>query len=196
MLRIVVVLSAFLFAFHVLENRALATITLRIDDINVNVGTPSAEIIVLLRSDSSDAPLGLTADIDAPAQVDATGEFGSAGFFGEGNLNASSRFERDGSDLSLALLSLDFDTAQAVPMAETPLARINVNTSALAPGAYALTATNVVAFDSNAASIPIVVSNGTLTVSAVPEPATIALLTMIVGVTVVSRRRRKHSVIR
>lgn len=114
---------------------------------------------------------------------------------GDGNINTTanaSSFDRDTVDPSVGTLNLTFQNLnQAVTSAPTPLATLLINTNGLGTGSFNISAENGF-FGAN--SIPTV--SGTFNITAVPEPTSIALLTVAIGGVFgrkVLRRRTKKS---
>lgn len=149
-------------------------------------------INVNVSSDAGDAVIGLIADFEmlsGDAFEAVPGGFGSGGQIGVGNLASASSFERDAIEPELAYLSLDFTTAQSLPANPSPLASITVNTDTLAPGLYNI---SIDFAEANGGGIDTIITPGSFTVTAVPEPKLIGMLgsaPVLIGC-VMKRRRR------
>ncbi len=111
-----------------------------------------------------------------------TGQLGQATWIGAGNLQGTSFFVFDSGDPSLALVSLDFKNSQPFPTTDQLLLRLAINTTGLASGNYGITV------NSNASSTT---SLGPFTISAVPEPTSLAIIAL--GSCGVLRYVRKRS---
>ncbi|TWU04233.1 hypothetical protein [Stieleria varia] len=173
-----------------LPTAAHAAISLRFNSVTISEGTATTPITLLISSASGDEVFGLSADVQGPADFEASGDIGLTGFFASGNLDPSSQFIRDAGDNTIALLSLDLNVAMAVPMLETPAARINLATGSLTEGVYNVTLSNVTFLDQNAMIIPAIVQGGTITVSAVPEPTACVLMWVAICGWALPRRSR------
>lgn len=125
------------------------------------------------------------------------GTFGEAGFLGAGNFQGTSFLGRDPADATnrTVNLSLDFTNPQLFPSSDQRLATLNIDTTGLAAGTY-----NVFVVPGSLATqggTTSSFSNGSFTlISAVPEPTSIALLSVVVGGVLgrkVLRRRKDKS---
>lgn len=109
------------------------------------------------------------------------GTIGGAGFLGEGNLQGTSFLGRDPADATnrTVNLSLDFTNPQLFPGADQRIATLNIDTTGLGAGTY-----NVFIVPGSLATQGGTTSqgvNGSFIISAVPEPTSIALLSVVVG---------------
>lgn len=173
---------------------AEAALDLRVQSNSFVEGTDIGTVEIFVSSDNADEVFGLLVDFNLPDGGDfpvPPGVFGEteAGFFGFGTLNDASDFGRDGS--GSANLSLDFNTATEAPASEILLARATVLLAGLPQGEYAFTLTNALAFTGTGADIPVRLANGTITITAVPEPTGMCAVLFGCAAVVSSRRRRK-----
>lgn len=121
-----------------------------------------------------------------PALLQATGvtegSFLSAGgstFFGTGTI-----------DNTLGTISFTFDTlVGAVPGVSGSGTLANISFNAIAGGSSSLSFSNVAFYDSALAAIPVQATDRVLQVSAVPEPAPLAMLALGLAVVGLARRR-------
>jgi hypothetical protein len=118
------------------------------------------------------------------------GTFGGVGFLGNGNIiTGSSSFDRDPGLSNTGYLNINFSAPQTVSSAATPLATLLVDTTGLASGTYSINATNGffgLGTISNA--------TGSFTIAAIPEPTSMALLSLAIGGVVGRRLLRRRSV--
>ncbi|MEO1615736.1 MAG: hypothetical protein AAFV88_07815 [Planctomycetota bacterium] len=183
-------------AVALIGNSAQAAITIEIADTTVREGTLSAAIDVLIRSDvaGGDIPGAIATDFTiANAEfLDPAGEFDQAGFFNQGNYAPppASGIERDANDFGLAFASFEMETFTAVPTDNAILARLFVNTAPLATGTYQLNAENPFIFSDIGQVIDSSAEFGTLTVVAIPEAGSSALIAALGGFVVCRRRKR------
>ncbi|MEL6104394.1 MAG: PEP-CTERM sorting domain-containing protein [Planctomycetota bacterium] len=169
-----------------------ADIIIEIQDSTVDVGTVGAILDVVISSDAADQPIAITGDfqiLNNATFLDPPGTFDEAGFYGNGNFNAASSFLVDTNDPSFAFMSLDIETATPVPGSEVILAQLFVDSENLAPGTYDVELSNLFVFGSQG-QIAANGVNGTLTVTAIPEPTGVLMLGAITSLAVVRRRRR------
>lgn len=146
---------------------------------------------VFVRGDAGDNGIALTADFGLSGGFfnSPAGLFGQPGMVGAGNIFApGSSFNRDVNDFSLAYLSIDFLDTQFLPVADSLLAVLSINTTGLAAGTYDI---NVINADLNGNIGTF--SGGSFTV-AVPEPT--SMLTVGLGMAGLwyGRRRMKSKV--
>ena len=177
-----------------LAGPSYAALDLRVQPASFVEGTPVGTVDIFISSDNADEIAGMRVDFRLPdggSFSDPPGVFGETepGFFGFGTLNAASDFRRD--TLTEANLSLDFTTATAPPASEILLARASVVLTGLVPGTYSFNMANALAFTASASDIPIVPTNGTITITAVPEPTGLGAVLFGCAAIVSSRRRRK-----
>jgi hypothetical protein len=90
-------------------------------------------------------------------------------------------------DPTTARLNLEFNEPQLFPDVDTPLGKLRVDITNLAPGQYPIDFTFAFADGTNMAEIPSRTNNGFFTISVIPEPTSLALL---VGSTLVVCLRR------
>ena len=124
------------------------------------------------------------------------GTFGGAGFLGNGNIAlGGSSFDRDTNAgfENTGYLNINFNAAQQVGNAPTPLATLLVNTNGLAAGNYAITVTNGFF---GLGTIADASSSFNIQVTAVPEPTSIALLGVAIGGVFGGRILRKRKAAR
>jgi hypothetical protein len=147
---------------------------------------------VLAKSDAADELISLTVDIQLSDGDFAfvPGQYDVPGYIGAGNIDAfpSSDFQRDGTDFSLAYLSLDFNVAQLLPSTYGTLANLSFNVNGLAPGNYSI---NFLYPDAQAIGGPVNVqtfSGGFSIYAAVPEPST-GLTSVVLGLTALIKYR-------
>lgn len=101
------------------------------------------------------------------------------------NVNGSSTGVLDPLDARIAYLSLDFTAPQLIPTgAPGVLGTFNFNTNGLAPGTYGILLSALASEGPN-----VVGTNGSFTISAVPEPSSIFVTALGFG-TIIFRRRR------
>ena len=151
---------------------------------NSNAGGESAVSI------GADFTLGGAAVFNTPN----AGTFGGAGFLGNGNIAlGGSSFDRDTNAgfENTGYLNINFNAAQQVGAAPTPLATLLVNTAGLAAGNYSINATNGFF---GLGTIADATGSFTIQVSGVPEPTSIALLGVAIGGVFGRRMLRKKKV--
>ena len=110
---------------------------------------------------------------------------------GDGQQNAGSSTQANFS--TLAYLSGGSGATITIPAARTLLAQVTVSTVGFATGTYAFSLANVLpngggTYGTDFAGVPAAITNGTLTIGTVPEPASLA--TAAVAGAVLARRRR------
>ncbi len=81
-------------------------------------------------------------------------------------------------DPTTARLSLEFNEAQLFPQSNTPVGKLRVDITNLAPGQYPIDFTFLFAEGMSMAEIPSSSSSGFFTISAVPEPTSLALFVL------------------
>ncbi|MEO1528789.1 MAG: PEP-CTERM sorting domain-containing protein [Planctomycetota bacterium] len=180
-----------LFLVALFATSAQAAITIEIQDASVLQGTPGATLDVVISSDAGDEPIAITGDFQIlnAAFLDPPAAFDQPGFFNEGNYNAASSIVADPNDPSLAFMSLDIETAAAIPNTNVVLAQLFVDSINLAPGVYDVQLSNVFVFDAQG-QVDAVGVDGALTVTAIPEPTGAIVLGAIAAFIGVRRRRR------
>lgn len=116
------------------------------------------------------------------------GTFGTAGMIGEGNLEAGSSFSRGPANF-LSTLNLQFSTAQTLPTSAQTIAQFNIDTSAYAPGTYAVGFT-IAPVSSPIPSEGFSTTAGSFTIQAVPEPNSLVCVAAVAAAGSLRRRRR------
>lgn len=118
--------------------------------------------------------------------------FSESGFVGFNNINRAggSSIAIGVGDNTVASMSLEYNNPQTFPAVATPLGKLRVDITGLAPGNYPINFTDAVA-NGAASQIPSPSTNGFFTITAIPEPTSFALVVgaMLVGIS--ARRRRE-----
>jgi hypothetical protein len=161
-------------ALSLISQPAHAAIVLAIGSGSFAPNSGVQPIDILVRSDSGDTSLFLTADFQLAAGVfpATAGVFGQPGMVGSGNIQdpPASQFVSAGNNS--ATLSLDFTNAQLFPATNTLLGRMFIDTTGLAQGTYSI---QVTSFATQVASSS---TNGSFTITTVPEPGSLCLVGM------------------
>lgn len=173
-----------LLGLAVICSNANAAIIMTIGSGAGNLGAGPISIDVFARSTAgNESALAFVTDFQLATQGKfgaPVGTFGLAGFLGAGNINgANSSLGLDPADATnrTANFSLDFTANQLFGAADQRIATLNIDTTGVAAGTYAI---NGIGFDTGSGGAH-TVFNGSFTISAVPEPTSIALLSVVVG---------------
>ena len=171
---------------------ARADIVIEVGETTVLQGTAGAILDIVISSDAADQPTAITGDFQIlnATFLDPPGTFDQPGFFNEGNFDAASAFLIDAIDPSLAFLSLDIETPTAVPNSDVILAQLFVDSANLAAGDYEVQISNVFVVDAQG-QVAAAGLNGSLTVTAIPEPASALMLGAVATLASLRRRRRR-----
>ncbi|MCY2977367.1 MAG: PEP-CTERM sorting domain-containing protein [Planctomycetota bacterium] len=185
-----------LLGLAVICSNANAEIIMTIGSGTISSGAGPISIDVFARSTAgTESAFAFIADFRLATQgkfSNPPGTFGGLGFLGAGNINGpSSSFTIDAADSTnrTANLSLDFVSSQLFGSTDQRIATLSIDTTGVGAGTYNILGLN---FDTGSGGAHRV-NNGSFTVSAVPEPTSIALLS-VVAVGVLGRkvlRRRK-----
>ena len=185
-----------LLGFAVICSNANPAIIMTIGSGTFTAGAGPISIYVFERSTAgNESALAFIADFQLATSgtfSNPPGTFGGLGFLGAGNINgATSSLTIDAADLTnrTANLSLDFVNNQLVGGTDQRIATLSINTTGVAAGTYNILGLN---FDTGSGGAH-QVNNGSFTITAVPEPTSIALLSAVVCGLVGRRamRRRK-----
>jgi hypothetical protein len=177
-------------ALVALCSNANAGIILTVGNGSFAQGAGTATIDVFVRSDANDSTAGLEVafDLTQGGTFNAVpGSFG-AGFFGAGNLTGGSGFVT-ASPFTSSVLNLEFTTSQLFPSSDVKIATLSIDKTGLGEGTYSIVASGL--FTEAAVNTSF---NGSFTITAVPEPTTLAFLGFACSGVVGSRLiRRKKS---
>ena len=176
---------------------------------NVNLGTAGAgktiDFHISQDASSSDTMAAIFAEFtisggvigDPPGTISATGATGTAGYYGAGNLDVS-QINRTGDTSFNINQSFDFES-MLQPIKNDPERdlwfTLNLDTTGLAPGSYSIVLADPdnSFFDPTAATIS-ANNNLSFTVSAIPEPTSLAVLGLVgIGSVLVRRRKQVRS---
>jgi hypothetical protein len=179
----------------VICSNASAEIIMTIGSGTFNAGAGPVSIDVFARSTAgNESALAFIADFRLATQgkfANPPGTFGGLGFIGAGNINGpSSSFTIDPADSTnrTANLSLDFVSNQLFGSTDQRIATLSIDTTGVAAGTYNVLGLN---FDTGSGGAHRV-NNGSFTITAVPEPTSIALLSVVVGGLLGSRAMRRR----
>ncbi len=172
-MKLKIVLTFFWLAtFSLLSQPLNAAIVLIVGSGTFATNSGLQPIDILVSSNAGDTSLFLTADFQLSGAVFplSAGEFGQPGMVGAGNIQAppASQFVSAGNNS--ATLSLDFTNPQLFPAANTLLGRMFIDTTGVAIGTYSI---QVTSFATQVASSS---TNGSFTITAVPEPGSLCLV--------------------
>jgi hypothetical protein len=189
-----------LLGLAVICSNANAAIIMTIGTATANAGAGTISIDVFARSTlGNESALAFVTDFQLATQGKfgaPVGTFGGAGFLGAGNINAAtSSLGLDPTDATnrTANFSLDFVANQLFGSTDQRIATLNIDKTGVAAGTYAINGLN---FDTGSGGQHTVVNGSFTIVSAVPEPTSIALLSVVVGGAMgrkVLRRRKNKS---
>jgi len=137
--------------------------------------------------------VSLTADFNLPAGVSfnsTPGTFGQSGTIGSGAIAPApvSGFERNSSNTRVASLSLDFLSAQTIPLCDTRLATLSIDPTGLVIGPYFVI---FLATEANADTVLNSGVAGSFTITAVPELSTMLLIASASVISVIRHRRHR-----
>ena len=173
-----------LLGLAVVCSNANAAIILSIGTASSEVGTGNVSVDVFARSDANNSTL----DFSAIFTLTQGGQFGStagtfgldASYLGFGNINPAGSSFNGAADTGA--LSIEFNASQLIPASNTKVATLLINKAGLAAGTYAIIGSDL---GTNpglpAAGYQYEQGSFTLTVAAVPEPTSIALLSVAIG---------------
>jgi hypothetical protein len=181
-----------LFAFST-ASRADIIATVDNETFAQNSGVQTVNV-VFRSTNTTDTLFSFSTDFSLEAGIfDTTpGTFGNPGDYGEGNIDEASEFLRDPEDLQSAVLTLEFNSAETMPIADATIARLAIDTTGVGPGTYAINIFNPFTQDGDGVDIPSTAVGGSFTISAVPEPTSLAVLSIGCIGSVLTRRRHRR----
>ena len=153
------------------------------DEENPSLGFLNAQISLM---DEAGGVLPFSATGATVNNLTPTGELGGTGVFAAANLSSASKFVFETSDPSLAVLDLFFNSPVQISTTFSRVARASVNVDGLASGRYVISIDDAF-FGSTAATIK---QQGAFTVTAVPEPSSVALVLVSIISAFLCRRRQ------
>ena len=120
------------------------------------------------------------------------GEFALTGFLGAGNVAVGSTFNRGTANQSLGLMNINFNPGTVVaPSTRIQVANLLINTSGLALGSYNISTANGFFGNGDVSN-----ATGSFTITAVPEPTSIAMIGLAIGGIFVRRVLRVRQAVR
>ncbi len=164
-------------------------------------GIKNLSIFASSNNVANDAAFGMSVDFQitgagSPSFPSVAGTYGQPGMIGAGNIFGGSSFNNGGVGFpSIANLNLQFNAAQPIPGAPTPLAAFTIDTSTFAPGTYTITPFSAAVDAATPSGQAFTLNGGSFTITAVPEPSSMVMLALPLCAIAFRRRSRLHQAV-